>query len=287
MFDVDFFGHNYRGILDDFIDREVYIYGGYELNTLALMSQLAKAIRAKKTGPVTYVDVGANTGQHALFMSRHADSVICFEPFQSVRMRLEERVASNNIHNVSVLPVALSDQNGTSFYYAPDGNNQGTGTLVPELSVGSRSAPIEVRTDVGDNYFADCSGSGISILKIDVEGSELGVLEGLRKTLQRCRPAVILELSEFTRAKIGSLGRLCQLLYSDAVAFTIGKTPWRVDYTLRECDFKAPSNILIIPSEFSGLVSRCASFARATDLSGLADRPAPTLNERRNQSRSV
>lgn len=263
VFDVDFFGHNYHGLLDDFIDREVYIYGGYELNILVLLSQLAQASRATREGPVTYVDVGANTGHHALFMSRLADRVICFEPFEPVRHRLEERIASNNLHNVSVWPLALSAQAGQSFYYPPESNNQGTGSLVPELFSSNRPVPIEVKTDVGDNYFDDCSGSGVSILKIDVEGSEIPVLEGLRKTLLRCRPAVILELSEFTRAKVGSLARLCALLYPDAVALTIGKTPWRVDYTLKECDFTEPGNILIIPAEFSAMVPRRASFASA------------------------
>jgi FkbM family methyltransferase len=262
-FNVDFFGYTYHGFLDDFIDRHVFIYGGFELNVLGLLSQLAKAGRALKQGLVTYVDIGANTGQHALFMSRHADRVICFEPFEPVRRRLEDKIASNNLKNISVYPVALSAQAGTSLYYPPEGHNQGAGTLVPELSSARQLIPTEIRTDVGDKYLADQLDSGPTILKIDVEGSELKVLQGLRRTLQRWRPTVILELSEFTRGKAGSLPRLCELLYPDAVAFTIGQPAGSADYKLQECDFKALSNILIIPSELSALVPRCASFASA------------------------
>lgn len=261
-FNVDFFGHTYHGFLDDFIDREVYIYGGYELNILALLSQLSKAARTAKQCPVTYVDVGANTGQHALFMSGYADRVMCFEPFERVRRRLEERILVNQLSNVSVLPIALSAHQGVSIYYPPEGHNQGAGSLVPELSAGHRSIPLEVRTEAGDKYLVDQSASGPTILKIDVEGSELNVLQGLQRTLQSCRPAVILELSEFTRAKVGSLSQLNKLLYPDAVALTIGQTPGHVDYTLRECDFEAPSNILIVPSELSALIPRRASFAK-------------------------
>lgn len=266
-FNVDFFGYRYHGFLDDFIDRHVYIYGGFELATLALMSQLVKATRTSKQGPVTYVDVGANTGQHALFMSRHADRVICFEPFQPVRRRLEERIVSNNLNNVSVYPLALSAQEGMSLYYPPEGHNQGAGTLILEVSDGRPSMPIEVRTDPGDKYFPVQSDVGPNILKIDVEGSELSVLEGLGKTLQRYRPAVILELSEFTQAKAGSLKQLYKLLYSDAVAFTICQPHGSADYALQECTFGPPNNILIVPSELSAIIPRSESFASVPQIS--------------------
>jgi FkbM family methyltransferase len=196
-------------------------------------------------------------------MSGHADSVICFEPFEPVRRRLEERIVRNHVRNVSVWPLALSAQAGTALYYPPEGSNQGVGSLVPELSANSSSAPIAVKIDIGDNYFSDHLNTGITILKIDVEGSELDVLEGFRKTLAQYRPAVILELSKYTRAKAGGLAQLTELIYPDANVFTIGKTAWRVDYKLKECKFGASEldNILIIPSELSAVIPRSASFA--------------------------
>jgi FkbM family methyltransferase len=275
-FDVDFFGHRYHGLLDDFIDRHVYLHGGWEVHVLALMSQLASAQRKMMRDPLTYVDVGANTGHHALFMSRHADSVICFEPFELVRSRLEEKIVSNHLENVSVVPVALSAKEGTSFYYPPEGNNQGTGSLIPEFSAlaGNRLEPAEIRTEMGDTYFSD-SDADIAVLKIDVEGGERGVLEGFQKTLHRCRPAVVLELSEHTKADFGSLAQLYRLVYTDALVLTVGHGAWRAGYTLQECDFIAPSDILIIPRELSALVPRSGSFAavptgRVRHRSGLA-----------------
>jgi FkbM family methyltransferase len=262
QFDIDFFGHRYHGLLDDFIDRHVYIHGGWEIHVLALMSQLASAQRKMMHNPVTYVDVGANTGHHALFMSSHADSVICFEPFGPVRSRLEERIVCNSLENVSVEPVALSAKEGISFYYSPEGNNQGTGSLVPEFSalVGNRSEPAEIRTEMGDTHFSDPD-TDIAVLKIDVEGGEKGVLEGFQNTLRRCRPAVVLELSEHTKADFGSLAQLYRLVYPDAVVLTIEPAAWRAGYKLRECDFVAPSDILILPKELAAFVPRSGSFA--------------------------
>jgi len=264
-FEVDFFAHRYRGRLDDFIDRHVYLNGGWEMHILALMSQLARVSREVTQRPVAYVDVGANTGQHVLFMSRHAESAICFEPFEPVRRRLEQRLADNDLHNVKVMPIALSAQAGIQLYYPPQGDNQGTGSLISDFSalVANRPDPIEVRTDLGDDCAALQSSPRMTILKIDVEGGERRVLEGLRKTLHRCRPAIVIELSQYTRDDIGSLDRLYTLLYPDAVVFTVEQTAWRRGYNLRKCDFSAPSDILVLPSELVAKVPRSASFAIA------------------------
>jgi hypothetical protein len=132
---------------------------------------------------------------------------------------------------------------------------------VPDFSAGNALAPIVVRTDVGDNYFHDGSAPRITVLKIDVEGGERGVLEGLRETLLRCRPAVVLELSEHTRNDIGSLDRLYSLLYPGAVAFTVEYVAAHVGYKLHKCDFRAPSDILIVPSALSAAIPSTASFA--------------------------
>lgn len=259
---MDFFGHRYHGFLDDFIDRCVYLYGGWELHILALLSQLARTYRALSPHAVTYVDVGANTGQHALFMTSHADRVICFEPFEPVRRRLEERIALNQLHNVSVIPIALSAKKGSSSYYPPGGPNQGTGSLMAGFSTGNRTVPIAVATAPGDSFFRQEpnstmpteAASGIGILKIDVEGGERGVLEGLRETLLNSRPAVILELSEYTRRDMGTLERLSALLYPEAAFFTICAAPGRLGYQLEPCGFEAPSDILVLPSRLAARI---------------------------------
>ena len=270
-FNAEFFGCRYQGQLDDFIDRHVYLFGGWELHILALMSQLAKACRAVNSGPVTYVDVGANTGQHALFMSRHVNTAICFEPYEPVRRRLEQRIVSNHLRNVTVAPLALSSRRGDSSYYSPEGCNQGTGSLVASFSGTNRSQPITVPTEIGDSYFQDPSKPHINILKIDVEGGERGVLEGLRETLRRSRPAVIVELSEYTQNDLQTLDRLYTLLYADAMAFRIDHHAWRAGYRLRPCDFRAPSDILIVPRELAPFIPLAGGFAAAPRT--LADSP--------------
>ena len=45
----------------------------------------------------------------------------------------------------------------------------------------------------GDSILADLAIDSVAVLKVDVEGAELEVLEGLRRTLTRDRPIVIFE----------------------------------------------------------------------------------------------
>jgi hypothetical protein len=50
----------------------------------------------------------------------------------------------------------------------------------------------------------------VGFIKIDVEGHEEGVLNGARKTLERERPALLIEIED--RHNPGGLGRICALL---------------------------------------------------------------------------
>jgi hypothetical protein len=53
------------------------------------------------------------------------------------------------------------------------------------------------------------------VIKIDVEGSELDALEGMRRTLERHRPVVVCELHETNSGFVelmGSLGYLVENL---------------------------------------------------------------------------
>src|SRR5688572_8430491 len=65
-FSADFFGMTYKGSLDDYIDWSVYVYGAYSRNELDLLARLAGELRGDR--PLTFYDVGANVGQHTLFM---------------------------------------------------------------------------------------------------------------------------------------------------------------------------------------------------------------------------
>ena len=75
---------------------------------------------------ITFYDVGANVGQHTLFMSKHSDEVISFELFEPVRTKLLQKLEENKIRNVRVFPIGLGARDEDLAFSSPTGDNLGT-----------------------------------------------------------------------------------------------------------------------------------------------------------------
>ena len=59
-------------------------------------------------GGGVFVDVGANTGLHSLYMSKHASTVHAFEPYEPVLARLRAAIARNEIGNIYCPPTSIT-----------------------------------------------------------------------------------------------------------------------------------------------------------------------------------
>ena len=198
-FEVDFFGRAYSGNLTNFIDWTVYFYGAYTRHELLLLARIAQVLRTR-SGPVNFYDVGANIGHHTMFMADHADRVFSFEPFSLVRSEMERKLRRARVGNVTIFPTALGDQTETGSFHPPLGANTATGTLTDYLPPNASKEVISVEVARGDDFFAGHNLPPISILKMDVEGYEAKVLEGLRNTILRDRPPILLEIHGPTRS---------------------------------------------------------------------------------------
>jgi hypothetical protein len=53
-----------------------------------------------------------------------------------------------------------------------------------------------------DTIWADAGEPGVAAAKIDVEGAELEVLAGAERLLDRCRPALVVEVSDETEPEV-------------------------------------------------------------------------------------
>jgi FkbM family methyltransferase len=148
-----------------------------------------------KPGDVV-VDVGANWGQHTLYMSRLVGalgSVIALEPYPPAFVELQWHLAANSCRNVLALLVALSDQDGWASFQV--GAHASVGSLVaaPERQTGS-SAQISVTTRSLDTVVQLLKLSRLNLIKIDVEGAEALVLAGASEAITRFQPALVIDL---------------------------------------------------------------------------------------------
>lgn len=250
-FVVPFYGQSYSGDLANFIDWNVFYYGAFAPHELELLGTVADALR-RMGKPVNFFDVGANIGHHTLFMSGHADHVYSFEPFAVVRDEMARKLKYANAHNVSIFPVGLGDSQGSHVFHAPTGSNQGTGTLGDVLPDNASSDSILVEVARGDEFFRQNYLPPISLLKMDIEGYEVKALAGMRETLWRDRPPILMEIQRDHRSGTEKDKEVLELLYPDHTIFEVHES--RGAYLLKPFVTGSSEEVLVLPSALSGIV---------------------------------
>ena len=210
-FDVNFFGLKYEGNLNNSIEANIFFYGAFEKSLLFFMRDTLQQLN-QKTSSSTFVDIGANIGQHSLFMSNVADFVIAFEPYKAVSSKLKYHISLNEITNIILEEIALSDQQELLEFFAPTGRNKGIGSFDASTADKGNVAETKLQLIKGDHYFERNKPHSIELMKIDVEGFEKKVLSGLRNTLKAYRPVLVCEISYDQQLSFRSSAELRSLL---------------------------------------------------------------------------
>jgi len=150
----------------------------------------------------TAFDVGANVGVYTLLFARYSKRVFAFEPLPRNVRYLHRALQLNRVSNATIVPWALSD--GVGLTSLREGSNAALGTLDP-----SGGQPC-VTTSC--DAFVSTYGVIPDVMKVDVEGAELSVLQGAVDTLNRARPAILLS-THGERARSACLAFLQELAY--------------------------------------------------------------------------
>jgi FkbM family methyltransferase len=251
LFEVGFFGQKYRGDLAHFIDWVVFFYGSYAMPELSLLRACAEAIRSRRKGPVLFLDIGANVGHHSLFMAPFADQVVSFEPFPPLQAQIQEKIALNNLANVTIVPFGLGEKDAVSDYHpGPDGNS-GTGSFVSDDN-GRNASPVKLLIKQGDSVLEQLGAGKIDLIKMDVEGFEAAVLRGLAHRIQSDHPVILMELGSDSRQRFGSEQGFRQVFYPEARFAAVGGR-LGCNYELRPFDYARDREVLIVPSEMEWL----------------------------------
>ncbi|NDW47689.1 FkbM family methyltransferase [Ruegeria sp. PrR005] len=155
--------------------------GGWEPETFAVLDRHLSPDR-------DYVDIGAWIGPTVLYAARRARHVWCFEPDPVALRHLLWNLELNAIRNVSAFGVALSDGFGLA-RMASFGGEAGD-SMTSLLASGNHGS--DALTIGWDQFAQTVDLSGVSLVKMDVEGAEFGVVPTLSDWLRTHRPAFYL-----------------------------------------------------------------------------------------------
>ncbi len=166
---------------DKYVGRSFDLYGGYSSSEQDLFKQ---AVRPGWT----VVEAGAGFGANTLVFSERVGpkgAVIAFEPQRIFFQALCGNLALNSITNVRCRNEALGEEAGTINVRPVDYNLENN---ISGLALGGdKGEPVNVVT-IDSLNLPRCG-----FIKIDVEGMELGVLKGARRTIEKMRPLLYVD----------------------------------------------------------------------------------------------
>lgn len=154
------------------------IFGRYEIGT-------TRFIKKNLHGGVAF-DVGANIGYYSRLMSHYADHVYAFEPDVDNFRILEQNCKQHP--NITPLNMAVCDRGGIADFFKVM-HSAMRHSLIDE----GNTKKLTVACTSLDAFIKEHGITGVSLVKIDVEGAEPLVFAGMRELLGRDHPIVIYE----------------------------------------------------------------------------------------------
>jgi FkbM family methyltransferase len=171
------------------------------------------------------LDIGANIGLStiALAWTCPDGEVVAFEPSPVNVHFLRRNLAANGVTNVTVMALAVSDQDGElRFHESPYGAGS---HVVTEEHLRANWANVRVPMTTLDAAMQRLAGRPIAFAKIDAEGHEPNILAGARTMLERHEPLLYMEFNSWCLNAFGghspaafarTLWRTFDLFRSDA-----------------------------------------------------------------------
>ena len=196
------------GIGHDLLNR-----GSCAPTEINLGIDLLTVLRDQRGDGVTVIDCGANIGTFAVSWATHMTgwgSVMAFEPQRMLYYALCGNIVLNNCSNLRAEQSAVGSEIGILQIPALD-YFQPTSFGSLEMRQSDHNQPIGQPVDYEDGYGVSLISldalhlDRLDLIKIDVEGMELEVLEGAKETIASQRPLMIIEWYKCDIAKLSPM----------------------------------------------------------------------------------
>ena len=170
---------------DPGISRELALYKVHEpLATKLLMETLKPGMNA--------VDIGGNIGYYAMLEARLVGpkgKVIAIEPMPENSAQLCKNVEANGYQNIHIHKVAIGNKDGSALMYIAGKSNWHS--MRPNSS---SKGEIKVPVCTLDSLLVPYNLPSVDLVRMDLEGYEVTAIEGMKRTLVKYGPRLLVEL---------------------------------------------------------------------------------------------
>ena len=229
--------------MDDLIGVRLFSTGSFESTQIEGLTSYLKT----KGRSGVMLDIGANIGVYSVAFAPFFQKIYSFEANPVTFKLFDANLHLSAIDNVQPLNIALSNQAGSGTIYVPKNGNLGWASMV----VGHHPAAVDevvIQKDTLDGVLAklDVQPSQVRLIKMDVEGHELSVLEGARETLSRHKPDILCEVLT-SEAGAPVLSFLKEIGYSRFRTFKRVISPWgKCSIVLQDIDPAAAGHTALV-----------------------------------------
>ncbi len=178
------------------IQQQLFWYGCYE-------KELGDLLKKMLLSNDVFIDIGANIGYFSLLSATISPSVkvISFEPVKDLFQKLNENISINVCKNIVAINAAAGEMNEQRELYLSAPDNLGMSSFHQPENYSGRKEKVEVI--VFDDWFKTSGLTKIDLIKLDIEGSELAALKGMRMVLEEQKPVLIVEINPETLSLFG------------------------------------------------------------------------------------
>lgn len=144
----------------------------------------------------TFVDVGVNLGQ-TLLKVKALDAgrrYVGFEPSPVCASYAQALIAANRFTHATIVPAGLATEASVVQLFSKAAADPSASMVAGFRDPGRYSASQSVVVLGADSVFAALRIDDVAVVKVDVEGAELDVLQGMQTTLRRFAPFVFCEI---------------------------------------------------------------------------------------------
>lgn len=169
---------------DEMVRQMVLSKNFYEHGYLRYIERNSAELFERKN--LVMVDIGANIGNHSIFFSKILKAKVwSYEPYKKAYKALVKNLELNGIMNANPKNFGISDISSKI------GVKKEVGHMLGSTEWSEESTKDSIRCEPLDDIISE----PVDLIKIDVEGMEMRVLDGAERIIDEFSPVIMIEVS--------------------------------------------------------------------------------------------